>query len=73
MNAWDYIGMELVKVTRWGWDWSFIDARVLWPVVIAVGICILLAVRDHDEWPGDRHEPQSHGKSLTTEGRDQGV
>jgi hypothetical protein len=73
MNAWDFAMMELVKATRSGWDWSFIDARILWPVAYFVGICILLTVLDHDQWLGNRHDHESHRESITTKGRDQGV
>jgi|GEM_PF-2117575 hypothetical protein len=71
MNAWDLIGNELVKATRW--DWSFLDSGIIWPVVLAAGICILLAAMDPDRQLEDRYEHGSHEESATTKRRGQGV
>ncbi len=71
MNAWDLIGNEMVKVTRW--DWSFLDSRIIWPIVLVAGICILLAAMNPDRQHEDRYEPGSHEGSATTKRRGQGV
>ena len=74
MNAWDYVMMELVRTTRSGWDWSFIDVRILWPIAYSVGICILLIVLDRGRRPGDGHDHESSRESSATHGRrEQGV
>jgi hypothetical protein len=73
MSAWDCIGIEVARMTRLRWDWSFVDAKIVWPIVFVVGICILLAALSHDEQPGNRHKSESGRKSITAEGRDQGA
>jgi len=71
MNAWDYIGRELAREMRW--DWSFVDGRIMWPVILAAGICILLAVLNPDRRLGNRYQPGSHEDSDTTKRRGQGA